>query len=247
VDEDTGKAGQRIRYGFYSLSMSPYVIPLSDIEQSLRERLAKVGRQLYADGLTHDASGNISARVPGTDTCLIKPTGYRFCDLVPEHFLLVDINTREVLKGTAKPSIETPFHTKLYLQWPEAGGVVHIHPKYCTILSILGQEIVPMGLELYNAPALAKGIPISKFAPPGSEELANNMVAAMKEHVACLMPHHGSTTIGKSMEEAAQNAKVLEMLAQLHYDVMLVGEPDPLPKSMLDMLVKRAADKGLLV
>jgi len=167
--------------------------------------------------------------------------------LGPEDFLLVDINTREVLKGTAKPSIETPFHTKLYQQWPEAGGVVHIHPKYCTILSILGKEIVPMGLDLFGAPALAKGVPLSRFAPPGSEELADNMVEAMKEHIACLMPHHGCTTIGKSIEEAAQSAKVLEALAQLQYDVMLVGEPESLPQSMLDMLVKRAKEKGLLV
>lgn len=220
---------------------------MSEVEQELRDRLTKVGRQLYADGLTHGSSGNISARVPGTDNCLIKPSGYRFCDLEPEHFLLVDINTRDVLKGTAKPSIETPFHTKLYLQWPNAGGVVHIHPKYCTILSIIGEKIVPMGLELYGAPALAKGVPMSKFAPPGTEELAENMVTAMKEHIACLMPHHGSTAIGKSIEEAAKNAKVLEDLAQLQYEVMLVGEPDPLPQSMLDMLVERAKEKDLLV
>lgn len=220
---------------------------MSDVELSYRERLTKICGQLFADGLTYGASGNVSARVPGTDTCLIKPSGFRFCDLEPEDFLLVDINTREVLKGTAKPSIETPFHTKLYQQWPEAGGVVHIHPKYCTILSILGEKIVPMGLDLYGAPALAKGIPISKFGPPGSEELADNIVDAMKEHVACLMPHHGCTTIGKSIEEAAQNAKVLEALAQLHYDVMLVGEPESLPQYMLDMLVERAKTKGLLV
>lgn len=223
------------------------MISLSDIEQQLRDRLTKVGRQLFADGLTHGSSGNISARIPGTDTCLIKPTGYRFCDLEPEHFLLVDINTRAVLKGEAKPSIETPFHTKLYLQWPDAGGVVHIHPKYCTILSILGREIVPMGLDLFEAPALARGVPLSRFAPPGSEELADNMVEAMSEHVACLMPHHGSTTIGKSIEEAAKNAKILEDLAQLQYEVMLVGEPESLPQSMLDMLVERAKSRGLLV
>jgi ribulose-5-phosphate 4-epimerase/fuculose-1-phosphate aldolase len=223
------------------------MIPLTDYESDLRTRLTKIGRQLYDEGLTHDASGNISARLPGTDTCLIKPSGYRFCDLEPEHFLLVDINTRKVLKGDAKPSIETPFHTKLYLQWPEAGGVVHIHPKYCTILSILRKEIVPMGLELMNAPALAKGVPVSDFAPPGSEELAENMVAAMKENIACLMPHHGCTTIGKTIEEAAQNARVLEKLAQLQYEVMLVGEPEALPKSMLDMLIQRASDKGLLI
>ncbi|MBD3172442.1 hypothetical protein GF326_08215 [Candidatus Bathyarchaeota archaeon] len=220
---------------------------LSSTEKILRDRLTKVSRQLFADGLTHGSSGNISAKLMGTNTCLIKPSGYRFCDLEPEDFLLVDINTREVLNGKAKPSIETPFHTKLYQTWPEAGGVVHIHPKYCTILSIIGEKIVPMGLELFSAPALAKGVPMSKFAPPGSEELADNMVKAMKEHIACLMPHHGSTTMGKTIEEAAQNAKVLESLAKLQYEVMLVGEPESLPYEMLKMLVERAGEKNLLV
>lgn len=216
-------------------------------EQELRERLAKVGRELFEVGLTYGAAGNISARIPGTDTCLIKPSGYRFCDLEPEHFLLVDITTREVLKGTAKPSIETPFHTKLYLQWPEAGGVVHIHPEYSILLSTLGKEVELMGLDLYAAPALAKGVPLSKFAPPGTEELAENLVDAMKEHVGCLMPHHGCTTVGKSIEEAAKNAQVVEALAEMNYKILLVGDPDPLPQSMLDMLVQRAKDKGLLV
>ena len=142
---------------------------------------------------------------------------------------MVDINTREVLKGTAKPSIETPFHTKLYLQWPEAGGVVHIHPEYSILLSTLGKKVELMGLDLYGAPALAKGVPLSKFAPPGTEELAENMVDAMKEHVACLMPHHGCTTIGKSIEEAAKNAQVVEALAEMNYKILLVGDPDPLP------------------
>lgn len=220
---------------------------MTDIEQQLRERLAVVGVKLFEEGLTYGTSGNISARVPGTDTCLIKPSGYRFCDLEPEHFLIVDINTREVLKGTTKPSIETPFHTKLYQQWPEAGGVVHIHPEFSILLSTLGKELVMMGLDLYSAPALAKGVPLSKFARPGTEELADNMVDAMREHIACLMPHHGCTAIGKSIEEAATNAKVVEALAEINYKVLLVGEPNSLPQSMLDMLVGIANDKGLLV
>lgn len=220
---------------------------MSNIEQNLRERLTKVGIQLFEEDLTYGTNGNISARIPNTDKCLIKPSKYRLCDIEPELFLVVDINTREVLKGDAKPSIETPFHTKLYLQRPEAGGIVHVHPKYCTILSILKQKIVPMGLDLDSAPALAKGVPISVYAPPGTEELADNLVLSMKEHVACLMPHHGSTTIGKSIEEAAQNARILEALARLHYDVLLVGEPVSLPQSMLNKFVERAKIKGLLV
>jgi L-fuculose-phosphate aldolase len=216
-------------------------------EDELRVRLATVGRDLYAAGLTHDASGNISARATGSSRCLIKPSGYRFCDLEPEHFIVVDIHSRRVLEGEAKPSIETPFHTRLYQLWPEACGVVHIHPRYSTIMSIVGADIVPMGLDLFSAPALAKGIPVSRFAPPGTDELADNLVEAMREHVACLMPHHGITTIGKTIEEAADNAKVVESLAELQYHVLQVGEPQSLPQSMLDMLVGRAKDRSLLV
>ncbi len=216
-------------------------------EEELRVRLARTGRELYAKGLTHGASGNISARIPNTNRCIIKPSGYLFYELEPENFIVVDIATRKVLEGEAKPSIETPFHTKLYLQWPEAGGVVHIHPKYSIILSILGERIVPMSIELFNAPALAKGIPLSKFAPPGSEELADNIAEAMKDHVACLMPYHGVTAIGKTIEEAAKNSIIVEELARLHYEVMIIGDPKPFPPSFIEMLVKRAREKGLLV
>ena len=218
-----------------------------DNTKELRQRLSKVGWQLYADGLTHGTMGNISARTEDKNQCLIKPSGYRFCDLKPEHFIVVDINTKKVVEGDEKPSIETPFHTRLYQQRPDVGGVVHIHPKYSTILSIAGRKIVPMGIDLYEAPSLAKGILFSKFAPPGTEELADNLVEAMSEHVACLMPHHGLTTIGKTIEEAALNARVVESLAELQYNVMLVAEPKPLPDSMLEMLVKMAKEKGLLV
>jgi len=220
---------------------------MDPVESDLRERLAKVGRQIFAEGLTHGVSGNISARIPGTNRCVIKPTGYSFGALEPRHFIVVDIDTRKVLEGTEKPSIETPFHTKLYKQWPQAGGVVHVHPHYSTILSIIEEPIIPMGIEITEAPALAKGIPIAKFAPPGTDELADNLVAAMREHVAALMPHHGITTIGKTIEEAATNARLVEFLAKLHYEVMLVGKPRPLREDVLKGLVERAKQKGLLI
>ncbi len=218
-----------------------------DSMANLRDRLTRVGRQLFADGLTYGTMGNISARMEDPSMCLIKPSGYRFCDLEPGHFIVVDIDTREVVEGDAKPSTETPFHTRLYQQNPEAGGIVHIHPKYSTILSIAGREIVPMGLDLYQAPALAKGVPLSRFAIPGTEELADSLVEAMKDHVACLMPQHGVTAIGRTIEEAAVNARVVEALAELQYNVMLVAEPEPLPDSMLETLVKTAKERGLLV
>jgi L-fuculose-phosphate aldolase len=220
---------------------------MKKVESDLRERLTKVAHQLFAEGLTHGSSGNISARLPGTNTCLIKPSGYSLGELKPKHFIIVDIETRKVVSGSEKPSIETPFHTKLYRQWPEAGGVVHVHPHHSIILSIIEAQIVPMGTDIYEAPALAKGIAVARFAPPGSEELADNLVVAMKDKVAALMPNHGVTTIGKTIEEAAQNVRIVERLAKLHYDVMQVGTPQPMPEKILKELVEMARKKGLLV
>lgn len=223
------------------------MIEMKKAESDLRERITRVAHKLFAEGLTYGSSGNVSVRLPGTNTCLIKPSGYSLGELKPEHFIIVDIETREVVSGSEKPSIETPFHTKLYRQWPEAGGVVHVHPHFSIILSIIEAEIVPMGADIYEAPALAKGIAMARFAPPGSEELADNLVVAMKDKVAALMPNHGITTIGKTIEEAAQNARIVERLAKLHYEVMQVGTPQPMPGEVLKGLVDRARKEGLLV
>jgi len=104
-----------------------------------------------------------------------------------------------------------------------------------------------MGTDIYEAPALAKGIAVARFAPPGSEELADNLVVALKDKVAALMPNHGITTIGRTIEEAAQNARIAERLAKLHYEVMQVEIPKPMPGEILKGLVERARKEGLLV
>jgi L-fuculose-phosphate aldolase len=218
-----------------------------DTESDIRSRLTQVSKQLYNKGLTHGSSGNISARIPESRTCIIKPSGYRFCDLRPKDFVVINIDTRKVISGEVKPSIESPFHTRLYQERPNVGGIVHIHPQFSTIMSILGKEMILMGFDIYQAPALVKGIPISNFAPPGSEELAYYIVEAMKDKVACLIPHHGSISIGTTIEEAANNAEVVERIAQLNFEVSMVGKPKPLPKIILETLLNEAKQKGLLV
>ena len=43
--------------------------------KDISERIVKAGRELHNNGLVKGTSGNISARIPGTDTFLIKPSG----------------------------------------------------------------------------------------------------------------------------------------------------------------------------
>jgi len=212
---------------------------MDDIEKDLRERLAKVGQQMWDANLVSGSAGNTSVRIPGTKTCLIKPSGFRMCDVKPDEYLIVDIYTREVLKGTYKPSNETPFHTMIYRIREDVRGVVHTHSYYVTILATLGVNLVPMFQYLYSALHLVNKIGIVEYATGGSEQLSKNVESVLKNNNAALMPHHGAIVIGKTIEEAYSGCLAIEALAKFQFDMMKVGKPVPLPDSTLQMLIER--------
>jgi len=198
-------------------------------EQKLRKELAKTGALLQREGLASGTTGNISARLPGEELCLIKPSGFCLGDLKPEDFLLVEINTRKVIKGDRNPSIETPFHTTIYAVRADAGSIVHVHAHYATVLSLLEISIKPYTTDIWEAPELGTGIAVAPYAHPGSEDLAKKLGDALKNCDAAIMPHHGITTIGDTPTTAARNAVVLERMAEIQYHALLLGDPKKLP------------------
>src|SRR6266571_9308122 len=68
-------------------------------EGELREQLVKFARQMLATGLVRGTSGNLSTREPGSDTCLITPSGVDYETMRPEDAVLVDLTGRPVEKG----------------------------------------------------------------------------------------------------------------------------------------------------
>ena len=203
-------------------------------ERELRERLTKACGRLYREGLTSGTSGNISARLPERDLCLIKPSGHCLAEVAPEDFLVVNITNRNVVKGSGRSSTETPFHTLLYNIREDAGSVVHVHAHYATVLSILDVNIKPITTDICEAPSLSKGISYAEFALPGTEELAHSLGEALRSCDAAIMPRHGITTVGDTPENAALKAIVLERMAKTQYHAMLIGELGEIPKKLVD-------------
>ncbi|MBM3291706.1 class II aldolase/adducin family protein [Candidatus Bathyarchaeota archaeon] len=220
---------------------------MKDYEIGLRERLAFIARKLFEAGLVEGTNGNISAKISGTNEFLIKPSGYSLNEIEPNFFIKIDYLLDKIIDGNDPPSIETPMHSMLYKRRLDVGGIVYVHPHYSTIFSILNKEIIPMGLEVIEAPSLVKGISISKYAKPGSIELAINVTDSLIDKVASLLPYHGLTAIGKTIEEAAQNAITTEKMAKLHYDVLLVGKPRQLPSEIINQMIKLAKEKDFLI
>ena len=212
-------------------------------ERELRERLAKTGRQLHSEGLASGTSGNISARLPERDLCLIKPSGHSLAELDPKDFLVVNIKSRKVVKGLGKPSIETPFHTSLYNNREDTGSVVHVHAHYATVLSLFEVQIKTITTDICESPSLSKGISYADFAQPGSEELAQNLVKALQSCDAAIMPRHGITTVGESPESASLKAIVLERMAKIQYHAMLIGELGKNPEKLVEQVKKLKNNK----
>src|SRR3954453_6825924 len=96
--------------------------------------------------------GHVSVRVPGQpDRFVVKGRGYRTDALPrtrPEDIVVVDLDgvwvdgPRNIV-----PCFEVKIHSCIFKARPEVNSVVHVHPKYSTLLSTLGRQLRPMVAE----------------------------------------------------------------------------------------------------
>ena len=98
-----------------------------------RLTVAALHSELTRYGLVAWTAGNVSARVPGTDLMVIKPSGVSYEDLTAETMIVCDLDGM-VVEGDLAPSSDTAAHAYVYRAMPEVGGVVHTHSTYATAM-----------------------------------------------------------------------------------------------------------------
>jgi len=191
--------------------------------QDLRERLVKVGKELYDHKLVTGTIGNISARVPSTDTILIKPSGVCMGLLKPEELVLVDLQGNKI-QGELSLSVETPMHTAIYRVRSDVYGVVHTHAPVATAFGIAGIEILPLQVEMFMF--IPNGVPIVPFELPGSKELADSVQKKIVNFNAVILENHGIVTVGSTIEEACSLNKMVEECAEVQYRATILAGRD---------------------
>ena len=106
----------------------------------VRQELVALHAELPAQGLVSWTSGNVSARVPGEDLFVIKPSGLRYSELTAESMVVCALDG-SVVEGSLKPSSDSATHAYVYREMPEVGGVVHTHSAYATAWAAAGEPI----------------------------------------------------------------------------------------------------------
>jgi L-fuculose-phosphate aldolase len=198
-----------------------------------RERVAAASREIGISGLAPGAAGNVSAR--SGEHVVITPRGCRLNVATAEE-LVVLTSDGERVEGTRNASSEHALHLGIYAQ-TRAGGVVHTHSHFATVLSTL-VDVLPA--IHYSIAGLGGEVRVAEYATFGSEELARNVIDALDGRSAALLRNHGAVTIGSTVEHAMQRAFTLEWLCSLAFHANLYGTPSVVPAEELERVVEQS-------
>ncbi|MBX7267224.1 L-ribulose-5-phosphate 4-epimerase [Micromonospora sp. Llam7] len=204
----------------------------------LRESVARLHGELTRYNLVAWTAGNVSARVPGQDLMVIKPSGVDYDDLSADNMVLCDLDGVPV-EGDLSPSSDTAAHAYVYRAMPEVGGVVHTHSTYATAWAARGESI-PCHLTA-QADEFGGEIPVGPFALIGGDDIGKGIVSTLTGHrsPAVLMQNHGVFTIGRNARAAVKAAVMCEDVARTAHLARAVGQPVPMAQADIDALYDR--------
>jgi L-ribulose-5-phosphate 4-epimerase len=189
----------------------------------LRHLVSGLHAELPRNGLVAWTSGNLSARVPGEDLMVIKPTGLPYDELTPEAMVVCDLRGGRVA-GDLAPSSDAATHGHIYRHMPGVGGIAHTHSTYATAWAVHG-EAIPCVLTAM-ADEFGGPIPVGPFALIGDEEIGRGVVETLRgsRSPAVLMRNHGVFTVGKGPREAIKAAVMCEDVARTVHLARSLGE-----------------------
>ncbi|MGI3786574.1 MAG: L-ribulose-5-phosphate 4-epimerase [Janthinobacterium lividum] len=206
--------------------------------EQVRREVAELHAELPRNELVVWTAGNVSARVPGRDLLVIKPSGVSYDELTPESMVVTDFDGR-LVEGERNPSSDTAAAGYVYRHMPEVNGVVHTHSTYATAWAARG-EAIPCVLTMM-ADEFGGPIPVGPFAIIGDDSIGRGIVETLREHRsrAVLMQNHGPFTVGASARAAVKAAVLCEEVARTVHVARQLGDPLPIDQAHIDALYDR--------
>jgi len=172
------------------------------------ELFQRIGRDLFLTGVISSHGGNMSVRMG--DRILITRRGSNLAWL--EERDIIDIGFREDDSNVMLASSEIVVHRAIYAN-TTAQAIVHTHPPYTIVRSLVSDEIVPIDSEgsylLKRVPVVASELTV------GSTDVARVVSQQLKEYPIVVLRGHGAFSVGNLLEEAYQWTSSLEVACKI--------------------------------
>ena len=222
--------------------------------EQLKKRVCEANLRLVREGLVLLTWGNVSAVARKEGLIVIKPSGVAYDQMKPEQMVVVSLKTGEVVEGDLRPSSDTPTHLELYRAFSEIGGIVHSHSLYATAWAQAGREIPAFGTT--HADHFYGTVPCTRELKRGEiendyEKNTGRVIVGRFKNIdpldmpAVLVAGHAPFAWGATLEEAVTNSLVLERVAKMASETLLLNPKQrPLKKNLLDKHFLRKHGSG---
>lgn len=193
------------------------------ITQEDINQFVEMAHRVGGAGLTICSSGNLSWR--RGDEVLISGTGSWVPELTADRVSVCRLSDGEVLNGI-RPSMESVFHMGVMREREDVGCVLHFQSPYATAVAC--RKVLPANFNFTAECPIHVGeeIPMIPYYRPGSPQLAEAVVAAMRTHNSVMLLKHGQVTCGTDFNQALERAMFFEMACRIA--VLNGGNVDPL-------------------
>jgi ribulose-5-phosphate 4-epimerase/fuculose-1-phosphate aldolase len=174
--------------------------------------------------------GHVSMRLPGDpNRFVVKGRGYAIDSLATvkaQDLVTCDLEGCLIDGPSAIiPCFEVQIHSAIYKARPDVQSVVHAHPKFTTILSVLEKRIVPVCFE--GNRLVREPLPVYRHQKLVlSEEDGRELATSLGAEAVVLMFGHGATTTGKTVEESVTSMIHLEHQAEMNYHACAIAGLD---------------------
>ena len=196
-------------------------IGFDEEEFAARSQLVDLGKDLVRQDLSYGSWGNLSIRL-NEEEMLITPSSMDYFDIGVEDIVKVNINTLEY--GSQRmPSTEVRMHALAYRQLPDCGAIMQTRSNAISVFAACEAGFRLGEGELQD---LIGDVMTTKYAPPGTVELAEAVVFTLGKTHACIIPHHGGVFYGPSLDVVFAIAEAVELKARnlLNFDAPPVAE-----------------------
>jgi ribulose-5-phosphate 4-epimerase/fuculose-1-phosphate aldolase len=215
---------------------------------ALIDELVAANRILANEGIV-DAFGHVSVRHPDDPTRFLLSRARSPELILREDIMSLALDGTPADGDTRKPYLERFIHGAIYEKRPEVKSVVHSHSRSVIPFGIVGEPIRPV---MHSCATIGHEVPIwdaqDKFGDTNllvsDMAMGRDMAHVLGSGNGTLMRGHGSTVVGRSIQEAVYTAYYLEVNANLQLQASrLNGKPIKfLTKGEVDKIIGRIGD-----
>ncbi len=212
---------------------------------TLRKELIDAIEVTVASGIMSKSNhGNMSMRVPGTDTFLMTGVS-SFAAVGPDQLVVLDFQGN-VVEGEiqARNAEVIQMHAVVYRERPEVGSVLHTHSPFATAFAVASRSL-PLFYEAEVRNDILEGVPLAGYAPRGSDDSVDNIAAILRSHdliKGLLLENHGVLAFSGDARGAAQANIIIEETAQLALYAEALGGPTILTLEKVGSAIQRRDD-----